>query len=50
VTAALRDLGSRLARPLLTLQTVTFSAIPALRLTTRGLLLVKSRERVPVLL
>jgi len=50
VTAALRDLGSTLARPLLTLQTITFSAIPALRLTARGLLLVKSREHVSALL
>ena len=50
VIAALRDLGSTLARPLLTLQAITFSAIPALRLTARGLLLVKSREHVPVLL
>ncbi len=50
VTGALRDLGSQLGRPLLTLQTLTFSAIPALRLTTRGLLVVKSREHVPALL
>jgi adenine deaminase len=50
VSAALRDLGSTLPRPLLTLQTITFSAIPALRLTARGLLLVKSREHLPVLL
>ena len=50
VTRALRDLGSQLGRPLLTLQTLTFSAIPALRLTTRGLLAVKSREHVPALL
>jgi adenine deaminase len=50
VTGALRDLGSTLDRPLLTLQTLTFSAIPALRLTTRGLLAVKSREHVPALL
>ena len=50
VTRALRDLGSPLARPLLTLQTITFSAIPALRLTARGLLAVKTREHVPVLL
>ena len=32
-----------------TLQALTFSAIPALRLTTRGLLAVKSREHVPAL-
>jgi adenine deaminase len=50
VTAALRDLGSGLARPILTLQTLTFTAIPALRLTTRGLLAVKSRQHVPALL
>jgi adenine deaminase len=50
VTGALRDLGSKLARPLLTLQTLTFSAIPALRLTTRGLLAVKSREYVSAIL
>jgi adenine deaminase len=50
VAGALRDLGSALARPLLTLQTLTFSAIPALRLTTRGLLAVKSRAHVPALL
>jgi adenine deaminase len=49
VAAALRDLGSRLARPLLTLQTLTFTAIPAIRLTTRGLLAVKSRQHVPAL-
>jgi adenine deaminase len=50
LVAALRGLGCRLAHPLLTLQTLTFSAIPALRLTTRGLLLVKSRAHVPTLL
>jgi adenine deaminase len=50
VTEALQDLGSTLARPLLTLQALTFSAIPALRLTTRGLLAVKRREHVPALL
>src|SRR5262249_60692476 len=50
VTEALRDLGSTLDRPLLPLPTLTFSAIPAPRLTTRGLLAVKSRELVPLLL
>jgi adenine deaminase len=50
VEAALRDLGCGLAHPLLTLQTLTFTAIPALRLTTRGLLDVKSRQHVPALL
>jgi adenine deaminase len=50
VEAALRGLGCALARPLLTLQTLTFTAIPALRLTTRGLLAVKSRQHVPALL
>ncbi len=50
VVAALRALGCGLAHPLLTLQTLTFTAIPALRLTTRGLLAVKTREHVPLLL
>ncbi|HWC03997.1 MAG TPA: adenine deaminase C-terminal domain-containing protein [Methylomirabilota bacterium] len=50
LTAALRALGCGLGRPLLTLQTLTFSAIPALRLTTRGLLAVKPRQLVPTLL
>jgi adenine deaminase len=50
IAAALRTLGCELARPLLTLQALTFSAIPELRLTTRGLLAVKSREYVPTLL
>jgi adenine deaminase len=49
VEDAARALGSRLARPLLTLETLPFSAIPALRLTTRGLLHVKSREYVPLI-
>ena len=50
VVTALRALGCGLAHPLLTLQALTFSAIPALRLTTHGLLAVKTRERVPVFL
>jgi adenine deaminase len=50
VVAALRALGCGLAHPLLTLQALTFTAIPALRLTTRGLLDVKSRQHVPALL
>jgi adenine deaminase len=50
VVAALRAQGCGIPRPLLTLQTLTFSAIPALRLTTRGLLVVKSRQHVPALL
>jgi len=50
VEAAARALGCRLARPLLTLQTLTFTAIPALRLTSRGLLDVKRRVTVPLLL
>ena len=50
VEAALRALGCGLTHPLLTLQTLTFTAIPALRLTTRGLLAVKSRQHVPALL
>jgi adenine deaminase len=48
VEAAMRALGCRLARPLLTLEALTFTAIPALRLTTRGLLDVKRRALVPL--
>ncbi|MGH7263698.1 MAG: adenine deaminase C-terminal domain-containing protein, partial [Candidatus Rokuibacteriota bacterium] len=48
--AAAAALGSRLARPILPLQTLTFQAIPALRLTPRGLLDVKSRAIVPAVL
>ncbi len=47
---AARALGSPLASPLLPLQTLTFQAIPALRLIPRGLLHVKSQQFVPVLL
>ncbi|MBI3455610.1 MAG: adenine deaminase, partial [Candidatus Rokubacteria bacterium] len=47
---AARRLGCGLANPLLPLQTLTFQAIPALRMTTRGLLHVKSQQYVPVLL
>ena len=50
VVTALRALGCGLANPLLTLQALTFTAIPAVRLTTRGLLAVKSRQHVPTLL
>jgi adenine deaminase len=46
---AARALGCPFADPLLPLETLTFQAIPALRLTTRGLLDVKRRELVPVL-
>jgi len=50
VERAARALGCRLARPLLTLESLTFTAIPALRLTSRGLLDVKRRLTVPLLL
>lgn len=50
VEHATRALGCRLSHPLLTLQTLTFTAIPVLRLTTRGLLRVKSQEYVAPLL
>jgi adenine deaminase len=47
---AYRGLGGRLPDPLLPLETLTFQAIPALRLTTRGLLHVKNQQRIPALL
>jgi adenine deaminase len=48
VEEAARRLGSTLRNPLLTLWALTFTAIPALRLTTRGLLHVKSQQHVPL--
>ncbi|MBI2467948.1 MAG: adenine deaminase [Candidatus Rokubacteria bacterium] len=50
IEEAARALGCQLPRPLLTLQTLTFTAIPALRLTARGLLDVKRQAYVPALL
>lgn len=50
VEAAARGLGCRVARPLLTLITLTFQAIPALRLTPRGLLEVKTQRFVDLLI
>jgi len=46
---AARRLGCRLPRPLLTLATLTFQAIPALRLTPRGLLEVKTQRFLDLL-
>lgn len=50
VEAAARALGATCPRPLLSLQTLTFAAIPSLRLTSHGLLHVKSQQWLPVLL
>jgi len=47
---AARALGCGLANPLLPLETLTFQAIPALRLTARGLLHVKSQQYLAPLL
>jgi adenine deaminase len=46
---AARALGCPFDHPLLPLETLTFQAIPALRLTARGLLDVKSQRIVPLL-
>jgi adenine deaminase len=47
---AARDLGYPWESPLLPLETLTFQAIPALRLTARGLLHVKSQQYLSPLL
>jgi adenine deaminase len=47
--AAARALGCPFDNPLLPLETLTFQAIPALRLTARGVLDVKSQRLLPVL-
>lgn len=49
IEAAVRGLGCRVGNPLLTLMTLTFQAIPALRLTPRGLLEVKAQRFVDLL-
>ena len=45
----LKEFGAAPADPLLTLQALTFTAIPAMRLRERGLLQVKTRQLVPLL-
>ena len=50
IKRAVKDLGSPLEDPLLTLQAITFTAIPALRIRERGLLQVKTGQIVPLLL
>ena len=48
--AALRELGCGLERPFLTAQTFCFTGLPFLRLTNKGLLDVRARRMVEVLL
>ncbi len=50
IDQSIRALGSELRNPFLTLQTLTFMAIPALRITSRGLLDVKTISPVNVFL
>ncbi len=49
IKKAVKGLGSPLDDPLLTLQALTFTAIPSLRLRERGLLQVKTGKLVPLL-
>jgi adenine deaminase len=49
IKGAIRGLGSNLQDPLLTLQALTFTAVPAIRLRERGLLQVKTGQIVPLL-
>lgn len=46
ITAALRKLGMTPTRPVLSVQAVTFTVIPDIRLTSRGLFDVKARQLV----
>ncbi len=48
--AALRTLGCPMPRPFLTAQTFCFTGLPFLRLTDKGLMDMRRRELVPVLL
>ncbi len=49
IKRAVKELGSPLQDPLLTLQALTFTAIPALRFRERGLVQVKTGQIVPLL-
>lgn len=49
IKSSLVTLGVRLANPFLTLQTLTFTAIPSLRITPRGLLHVKTNQTVDLI-
>ena len=46
IESSLRALGCQLRNPFLTLQTLTFTAIPSLRITSRGLLDVRANRTV----
>lgn len=48
--AGLQELGCALERPLLTIQTICFTGLPFLRLTDKGLVDVRKREFVDVVL
>ena len=50
VEAACHRLGSSMARPFLSLQTFSFTGLPFLRLTDRGLVDVRAMRRVPLFL
>lgn len=50
IKRAIKDLGSMLEDPLLTLQALTFTAVPAIRLRERGLLQVKTGQIIPLLI
>lgn len=49
VKRAIKDLGSGLEDPLLTLEALTFTGVPAIRLRERGLLQVKTGRILPLL-
>ncbi len=49
IKRTIRDLGSHLQDPLLTLQALTFTAVPALRIRERGLLQVKTGQIISLL-
>jgi len=50
IEQAIRSLGSELRNPFVTAQTLTFKAVPALRITSRGLLDVKAIQTVDLFL
>ncbi len=47
---AMREIGSTLERPFLTLQTISFTGLPFLRITDKGLADIKEKKLVPLLM
>ncbi len=45
---AMKEIGTALERPFLTIQTIPFTGLPFLRITDKGLVNIKTRSLVPL--